>query len=435
LAGFLKKLFTEKAEQAALDSGWQKRQPKKLDGPSFCQTLVYSWLEKPDASLGQLSQSAAGLGTKVSAQGIDQRFNAESAEMMRQLLEGATSEVFKAQAVPIELLERFAAVEIGDGSSVKLPDALEEQWQGCGAQGQSARAAVKLYVRLDLKSGALRGPFLTEGRRTDTRSPLQALELPAGALKIEDLGFFSTEQFAELSARGVYWLSRLQAQTAVYGLDAKRVDLLACLPRHDAQVLDLPVLLGAKTRVAARLIAVRVPPQVANERRRKLKAAYVERRQALSQRRLALCDWTVLVTNVPAERLSPKEAMVLLRARWQIERLFWLWKEHGLIDQWRSQKPWRVLTELYAKLLAVLLQHWCTLTALWHEPARSLLKAAQTVREHAALLRAAFRGVLALSAALEQIRFTLQAGCTLNSRRKSPNTHQLLTNPDLLDYF
>jgi hypothetical protein len=49
---------------------------------------------------------------------------------------------------------------------------------------------------------------------------------------------------------------------------------------------------------------------------------------------------------------------VLLRERWQMEMLSKLWKQYGRIDEWRTANPWRVLCELYAKLIGLLLQHW-----------------------------------------------------------------------------
>src|SRR5438045_50142 len=114
-------------------------------------------------------------------------------------------------------------------------------------------------------------------------------------------------------------------------------------------------------RLPARLLAVRVPQAVADERRRVLRAEARKRGQAVSATRLALADWTILVTNAPAALLTLAEALVVLRARWQIEQLFDLWKTHGHLERTRSGKPWRVLCEVYAKLLAVLLQHWVLL--------------------------------------------------------------------------
>ena len=57
--------------------------------------------------------------------------------------------------------------------------------------------------------------------------------------------------------------------------------------------------------------------------------------------------------------------LVILRLRWQIERVFWLWKEHGFIDQWRSKKPWRILSEVYAKLAAMVIQQWLIQLGCW----------------------------------------------------------------------
>lgn len=48
----------------------------------------------------------------------------------------------------------------------------------------------------------------------------------------------------------------------------------------------------------------------------------------------------------------------MMRVRWQIELLFKLWKNEGHIDSWRSEKPWRIPCELYAKLIAMVIQHW-----------------------------------------------------------------------------
>ena len=120
--------------------------------------------------------------------------------------------------------------------------------------------------------------------------------------------------------------------------------------------------------------------------------------------------------------------MVLARVRWQIELLFKLWKSHGTIDEWRSDKPWRILCEVYAKLLAMVVQHWVLLTGCWHFPNRSLVKAAKTVAKHALHLAMAFASEQRqrLIEALSTIVRCLEVGCRINKRRKQPHTYQLL---------
>jgi len=47
----------------------------------------------------------------------------------------------------------------------------------------------------------------------------------------------------------------------------------------------------------------------------------------VSQETLQLADWTLLLTNVPEPLLSVAEAMVLIRARWQVEIAFQVMEE------------------------------------------------------------------------------------------------------------
>jgi hypothetical protein len=199
-----------------------------------------------------------------------------------------------------------------------------------------------------------------------------------------------------------------------------------------APTYEFPVLLGCTHQLPVRLLAVRVPPDVANRRRRQLRARARDHGRTPSAEILAWADWTLLVTNAPADRLSLHEALVLLRARWQIELLFKLWKQQGKIDESRSTKPWRVLCEVWAKLLAVLIQHWLALTGCWQCPDRSLVKAGQVVRTQAMHVLAALGILRCLCDAIADLIRSLPAACRINPRRKHPNTYQLLLAPDLL---
>jgi len=172
---------------------------------------------------------------------------------------------------------------------------------------------------------------------------------------------------------------------------------------------------------------MRVPEEVAKERRRKIRANATRRGKTPSKSQFSLANWTVLITSVPKEILTLDEAFVLLRIRWQIELLFKLWKNNGKIDDWRSEKPYRILCEFYAKLLAMLIQHWILLTC-WRLENRSIVKASKTVQKHALHLAVAFASFSRerLLEALEIIGRCLAFGCRRNSRKKKPNTYQLL---------
>jgi hypothetical protein len=425
VAAALREVLGPTADAAARAAGFVRRR-SKLTGAVFAQALVFGWLANPDATLEELAQVAAALGVRLSPQGLDQRFTAAAAAGLERVLAAAAGALVAAEPAAIPLLRRFQGVHVQDSTTIRLPDALAGAWPGCGGRTVGAgRASLKAEVRLDLASGALDGPHPAPGRQQDKVVARRHAPLPPGALRIADLGYFSLEELRNLGAGGVSWLSRYKAGTAVFDAVGQRREVPALLRPHGATA-DLPIELGGAQRLRCRLLAARVPTAVANARRRKLRAAAKREGKTPSQARLALADWTVLVTNVPPALLTVEEALVLARARWQIELLFKLWKQYGKIDESRSRQPWRILCEVYAKLIAMVVQHWLLLTACWAYSDRSLVKAARTIRRHATHLAATFADRATLGAALAAIIRCLAAGCRINKRRASPHTYQLL---------
>jgi hypothetical protein len=430
LAASLQTLFTTTADALARRTGFVER-TSKLTGALFAQALVFGWLANPDASLPHLAAAAALAGVSITPQGLDQRCTATAADFLESLLAAAVEVLVQAEQVVIPLLARFSAVELLDASTLVLPDALGDWWPGCGgAAPANTSAALKIHVRFDLCSGSLHGPLCTDGRTHESTTTLQTAPLPRGALRVADLGYFCLSVLAAIAAEGAYFLSRMHHTTAVFTPQGQRTRLLDLLGPDPSY--DLAVQLGCAQRLPVRLLAVRVPPAVANARRRTLKAAARKHGRTPTAESLAWADWTLLITNATADLLALPEALVLVRARWQLELLFKLWKQHGKIDESRSSKPWRVLCEVWAKLLAVLVQHWLSITGCWQYPERSLVKAAQVVRAQALHLLATLGACSRLEEAITTLHRCLPAACRLNRRKHHPNTYQLLLNPDLL---
>ncbi len=321
----VKRVLNTVAQTAARRTGFVQRE-SKLDGPIFAKTMVFGCLGSPATKLHELSQSAACFHLQITSQGLDNRFTRAAATFLREVLNGAVTELIAADGVAVPLLQRFSAVEAIDGSNITLPPELAEAWRGRGGGNGGGNAAVKIEVRLDLLSGALQGPLLQDGRAHDQSSPIHQAPVAKKALRLADLGFFDLDKFREIHAQDAYFLTRLKVQTNLYDSSANLLDLPRFLEGQPTNEVDVPVLMGASHRLPVRLLAIRVPQEVASERRRKLKAEARHRGQAASKARLALADWTILVTNVPTQLLSLREALVLARARWQIELLFKLWK-------------------------------------------------------------------------------------------------------------
>lgn len=418
------------SDQIGIKTGFTQRR-SKVTGSVFMQTLVFSSLENAECRYSGLVSAAQNAGVKVTKQGLEQRFSRASAEITRGVLEYAVQTVIRTQPTVLPLLERFQGVYIRDSSTVSLPKALESLWPGCGS-GQDSSAAVKLHTRLEVCSGQLGGPILAAGREHDSRSPFQSEALPKAALRMGDLGFFSLQQFKTDSENGVWWLSRHKVGTCLYDEQGSPIDLLTWLRQHTADQVDVSIQLGKFHRLPCRLLAIRVPPQVVEQRRRKMKEYARKKQTPLRAELLALAEWTLLLTNIPPHLLSIPEALVLLHVRWQIELLFKRWKSLFNIDAWRSANPWHILTELYAKLLSVVIQQWIVLTGITHMAHPSFWKAALVVRKFATSLALTLHDFFALLHVLSLISQHFQAYCRLGTRRSRPSLYQLLDNPQCI---
>lgn len=432
LAKKIQRILGEIADRAGKQSGMIQRK-RKLTGSTFVQTMVLGKLSNPDASFEELSQTASALGVTITAQGLEQRLDKRAAECLRQVLEQAVEEMITTDEVEIPLLKRFNGVYIQDSSAITLPKELIDEWQGCG--GSNGRSAgLKIQVELSLSSGQLKGPSLHAGKEQDRSSEFQTAALPKGSLLMRDLGYWSLQEMEKRTQRGEFWLFRVRARTNLTLEGGKHCRLVEFLQAETGQRIDINLRLGKTAQTPARLLAVKVPQEIAEERKRKLKEKARSKGQPLNKETLKLAEWYLLVTNVPEESLSLREAIVLARARWQIELLFKLWKQSGKIDEWTSKKPYSILCDCYAKLLAVLIQHWLILTAAWHLPNRSLTKAAQTIRRFAFGMATVFQTNIQFEKMVNDVCRCISSGCRMNSRSSDPNTYQFLLNPDLLDW-
>jgi hypothetical protein len=110
----------------------------------------------------------------------------------------------------------------------------------------------------------------------------------------------------------------------------------------------------------------------------------------------------------------------------KIELLFKLWKSVNLVDESRSAQPYRVLSEIFGKLLGCVVQHWCMLACAWQLRARSLVRVARVVQAQVVMLFYALGSVEELRVWVSRLASVTVTGCEVQRRRKKPSAFQML---------
>jgi hypothetical protein len=309
----LHELFHDTADQLARETGFCQR-VRQLTGATFAQSLVFSLLENPAATLDDFADSAEALGIDVTPQAFDRRFNAPAREFLRDLfLESFNRSFNSLRPALLPVLRRFPAVFLRDATLVSLPASLAAVFPGRGGRhvphGQAA--AVKLVLEAEVTTGALTEVSLLPGLGNEKASDVAGKPLPKGSLLLEDMGFFCGQRLQDYVDQGVYVLTRIPAWTAVFDLNGRRLDLVRELRQCRTDYLERPIRLLHGRKVPLRLRAVRLPEAEAEQRRQRVRQEAKQRGRPVSQKKLDLCAWNILVTNAPKKLLGLQEAGVV----------------------------------------------------------------------------------------------------------------------------
>jgi Transposase DDE domain len=407
---------------------------RKFTPVSLAQTFILGLLSNPRASAADLARSAALAGVEVSPQAIDKRFTPELAAFFEATFRSATQTIVASNQALAPLLERFNSVKLLDSSVLQLPDSQKDRFAGTGGKNASGQAALKLQTELDLRSGGLECVQIEQGKDNDGASSRQRIEFQPGSLRVTDLGYFNLAVFASIALSKAFFLSRIPHSTIIW-IDNERVgDVVSWLNQQTESLIDRWIEVGGTDRLPSRLIAWKVPPEQANRRRQRVRREACKHGRNVTEAALRACDWTFLITNVTDDQLSPKETIILYRARWQIELLFKRWKSVGLIAELSGKNDTEKMVRLWAKLCAALIQHWLTVMVAWNaNSVYSFDRIAKQVSKIGNELLIALTSALDVMVVLERFVRTTKATCK-RDRRSKAGTVELLRNPEKLDY-
>lgn len=322
-------------------TGWLRRKPKRLTPLVFSQALV-ACVSSGHCSLREIAIEIGLLtGRTISKQALAERFNAKGVDFLKQLVAEALRCTFG--SLPVNGLDQLPGVErilIGDSSSIALDHSLADHFPGStnNESGEKQAAHLKFQCTLDLLSGqwlqANLGPYLVPDQKT--ASDILDILQP-GDLIIRDLGYATLDSFKAIGRTGAYYISRLPQTPVIRDRMGDRFDLqrLAgdCAKRQ-GNTFSVDILLGEEKRLPCRLVMIRVPKEVANERRRRIRATAKRKgRPEPTKAYLSLQNWSLYITNLSEEQAGNTQLFELYQLRWRVENIFKLCK-----SQTRLQK-------------------------------------------------------------------------------------------------
>ena len=417
-------------EAAARDTQFVQRR-SKLTGHIFLTSFVFGVMMYKTPTLEQLTglinQVLATHGEHLTRNGLHERLSNNAVEFFTQML----SHVIRIQLPSSQILRAlkdFEAVILVDSTSISLPENLATLFAGSG--GNASSAGLKIQFGYDLKSCRMFYRVQASTRPDNASENSVVAEVPPGALRLTDLGYFLQEGFVRLHHKGAYFLSRLKRGVTVYRRSADDTldpvnlpALIKDLTSSGAEWREEEVVLVAdKVALPIRLIMESVPPEVLQQRIRRLNRDNKRKGRQTTPAAKLWASVSLYITNAPVRKLAGSACRLLYTVRWQIELVFKLWKSEFALDQVRGQQKERVLCTLYAKLfgafLTAKLTTWVRNT-VWNTARKEVseyraAKVLQTFlpRWYRTLFQSPFQGAALLREALAEMATCLKSSQT-----------------------
>ncbi len=340
-------------DKLAKEAGWSSKS-RKVCALNWCMSLCLASAHKAPSL--RIAAHFIGLVDEltVSRQAMHKRLLKGGSKLLEKALEAAIAT--KAHCRRGGRLGGFDRVLIQDSTSLKLPEALKKAYPGSSNQCGST-AIMKVQAVYGMLGNRFEAFTLSAFTRNDQAAALDILEVAAaGDLILRDLGYFTLDSLKRIAAKGAWFLSRLKGGVNLYDPGTgEEIDLNAAL-RCRGKV-DMQVFVGEKSRLPARLAAIKLSEEVANARRRKAKGNR-DRRTNPGKGALELLGWQIMLTNCDGELLPIGQAREIYAMRWRIETIFKGWKSGLGIDEFAPSGSARMAEAIVqAALLRATLIH------------------------------------------------------------------------------
>lgn len=333
IMSFIKVFTTWQIYETARDVGFTKRKNEGCINPlTFLKAFTFGIWEKKGVTLEEICCACETYqpGLSITKQSLHERLKKGVLlikEVFKQAMDYAASRSLKVST--IEIFSPFKDVLLLDGTIITLPDKLSSFFKGYGG-GNRSGAGVKIQAVYSILKAKFQSLDFVNGVDNDKKYIMDMVEnLTDGILCIFDLGYYNKQAFNKIIRNGSYFISRIKNNTIFHTekisrINQQKVDILDLL-KESKGILDTWIYIGGQqknSRLKVRVVGVKLPKSVVNERLRKANEKAKRKGKTLSKREKKLLSWNLAVSNVPEQMLSTESVCEVYRIRWQIELIF-----------------------------------------------------------------------------------------------------------------
>jgi len=341
--------------EKAKETGFVRRNDGKLLPMTFVKAMTIGIINNTKVSLENIACKCEEIQEElqITKEALYQRFN-NGIELMKAIFEMSLTYTLEntKSITNINILSQFENLYICDSTSLPVSEKLMDIFPSSG--GSNKKGSIKLQAIFNITTRNFKKLEFFKGTNNDRQYVNNIVEITKKKdLVIFDLGYFTKAAFYNIEAKEAYYVSRVSF-TTVFSTETenheiKRINILEIFKKSNG-IVDTSVVIGyGKEHIKCRLVAIKLPEDVANERRRKAKLN--SKRKTLPDYQLEFLGWNVMITNTPANML-PKDAVFdIYRIRWQIEIIFKSLKSNLNLDKLSIGGKAQTQCILYGRLI------------------------------------------------------------------------------------
>lgn len=321
------RLDEESLNALAAQTGWSQRASRSITPANLLFSLCILSI-RGEASFNDIASTIHRQleGKSASKQAVAKRLNPSFVRILESLL----ADLIKLKISHdgsrhgfSPLLGSHERILVQDSTVIRLPGWLFEKYSGV-SNGCQQVCNARIQTVYDLKSMRFLSFEINPYSKTDILAA-GGLEFSPGDLVIRDRGYLSFSEIRRHLSQGAGFIYRHKAKSAYRDPETlEPVDLLDKLQKEGS--LDCTLLLNDRESTPVRVVARKADAGIAEERRRKARKESHSKNPG--KELLALCGWTVFITNIPQEEASFEGILHAYGLRWRIGIIFKTWKSH-----------------------------------------------------------------------------------------------------------